>query len=416
MAPNFKQVLSPSSRGGNRRLLAIVGGVVALLIATIAISSIHHKEIPQSVAGKTPTVNPMPGGLNSNPNQDALRQQDMRDQAQHAQQVGQSYTPDLAPGVSTHPPPSDAMLEPDRPHEVGLDGDPMAKRAAPATPTTPPHPAPTVVPSQAVIPVVTQPALAATPVDPQQQKAETALYDRALRDLEGRIEGRPPVTDVLYTTEDLQKANDARQKAASANTASAASQHSAVSAQTILIPAGRGVYAHTVSAINSDLGGNIILEADSGPIAGDRMIATVSRAGGHLNRLIVRVDKIMHHGEVIQTQGTVVAPDTMEAAVASSVDQLYVQRFVLPAAAAFVQGLGQAIETTSNTVGSVGALGNVNYVQSLSLPQQLGVAAGAAANQLNTAMLQQMPNQPRINLAANVNVGVLFLSNVATSH
>ncbi|WP_264996412.1 DotG/IcmE/VirB10 family protein, partial [Kozakia baliensis] len=181
----------------------------------------------------------------------------------------------------------------------------------------------------------------------------------------------------------------------------------------VLIPAGRGIFAHTVTATNSDLSGQIVLEADSGPVAGDRMIASVARAGGHMNRLVLTVQSIEHQGQTLPVQGVVVAPDTMEAAVASSVDQLYLQRFVLPAAAAFVQGLGTALEMTSNTVGSIGGLGNVNYVQKLNFPQQLGVAAGAAASQVNSSMMQQMPTQPRINMAANVNVGVMFLKNVA---
>ena len=44
-----------------------------------------------------------------------------------------------------------------------------------------------------------------------------------------------------------------------------------------------------------------------------------------------------------------VAPDSMEEAVATSIDQHYLERFVLPAAAAFVQGLGQAAVRMSNS-------------------------------------------------------------------
>lgn len=131
-----------------------------------------------------------------------------------------------------------------------------------------------------------------------------------------------------------------------------------------------------------------------------------------MNRLVLAVRSVMHKGQTLSVTGMVVAPRTMEAAVASSVDQLYVERFLLPGAAAFVQGLGSALETTSNTVGSIGGLGNVNYVERLNFPQQLGVAAGQAASQINSALMQQMPTQPRVNLAANVSVGVVFTANV----
>ncbi|WP_239029887.1 DotG/IcmE/VirB10 family protein [Novacetimonas pomaceti] len=232
-------------------------------------------------------------------------------------------------------------------------------------------------------------------------------------DLAGRLDGRFPVTNVLYEKTETGR-EQTKKPAVSPSITSAATANSQTALSRVLVPAGRGIYAHTVSATNSDLGGEIILEADSGPLAGDRMKASVRRAGGHLNRLVVRVDQVFHKNDPtpIQVEGMVVAPDTMEAAVASSVDQLYVERFVLPAAAAFVQGLGQAIEMTSNTTGSIGALGNVNYVQSLNFPQQLGVAAGAAASQVNSALMQQMPTQPRVNLAAQVSVGVIFMSDV----
>ena len=77
------------------------------------------------------------------------------------------------------------------------------------------------------------------------------------------------------------------------------------------------------------------------------MIGNFSKNG--YDRLVVRVSTIEHQGHALDVNGIVVAPDTMETAVASSVDEHYVERFMLPAAAAFVQGLGQAIATTTNT-------------------------------------------------------------------
>ena len=87
------------------------------------------------------------------------------------------------------------------------------------------------------------------------------------------------------------------------------------------------------------------MQADSGPIAGDRMIGIVLAAG---DRLVIHINQIVHHGEAISADGVVIAPDTMEASVASNVDQHYLTRFILPAAAAFVSGPGPGVATTSN--------------------------------------------------------------------
>jgi len=115
----------------------------------------------------------------------------------------------------------------------------------------------------------------------------------------------------------------------------------------VLVPAGRGLYAHTILSVNSDTGGPIVLEGDSGPLAGDRMIGTFSK--NERDRLIVRITTVNHRGQSLDVHGLAIAPDSMETAIASSVDEHYLERFALPAAAAFVSGLGQAIALSNST-------------------------------------------------------------------
>ncbi len=177
----------------------------------------------------------------------------------------------------------------------------------------------------------------------------------------------------------------------------------------ILVPAGRGIYAHPILAVNSDASSPVVLQADSGPIAGDRMIGTFARQN---DRLVIHINTVVHDGENLSADGVVIAPDTMEAAVASNVDQHYLTRFILPAAAAFVAGLGQALATTSNTTAVLSPFGGAAYATHLNFNQQLGVAAGAAAQQVGTVLNQAAPKGPTVSLDANVSVGVMFLSNV----
>ena len=98
----------------------------------------------------------------------------------------------------------------------------------------------------------------------------------------------------------------------------------------------------------------------------------------------------------------------------TSVDQHYLSRFLLPAAAAFIQGLGSAIATTSNTAAVLSPFGGAAYSTHLNLPQQLGVGAGVAAGQIGNALNQAAPKGPTINLAAHVNVGIMFLNDLTT--
>ena len=179
----------------------------------------------------------------------------------------------------------------------------------------------------------------------------------------------------------------------------------------ILIPGGRGVFAHPVLAVNSDLSSDVVFEADTGPIAGDRMKGSFSRQE---ERLVIHLSSLFHGSETIAIDAVVIAPETMEAGVASSVDPHYLKRFILPAAAAFVQGLGQAIATTTNTATVLSPFGGAAFATRLNPTQQLGVAAGVAAGQIGQTLNQAAPRNSTVRLDANVAVGVMFLADVVS--
>jgi intracellular multiplication protein IcmE len=249
--------------------------------------------------------------------------------------------------------------------------------------------------------------------DPQQQTS----YTSAINGLFNQWNGRPPTTDVVLpppqsdpaSTGTASNAGSAGQTGSSAAPSVAADPDPVASATHVIIPAGRGIFAHPILALSSDETSPVVLQADSGPIAGDRMIGNFSREN---DRLIINVYQIIHNGQPIACSGVVIAPDTMQAAVASGVDQHYIARFLLPAAAAFVQGLGNALATTSNTTQVLSPLGGATSSTDLNFHQQLGVAAGAAAGQIGSTLDQDAPKGPTITLDANVAVGVMFISDV----
>ncbi len=174
------------------------------------------------------------------------------------------------------------------------------------------------------------------------------------------------------------------------------------------MPADRGVYAVNKLAVSSDGGGPVIVEAGSGPIAGDRMRGAFEQKG---DRLVVMLTSLTHNGRDIPIQAIVVTPDTMETTVASRVEQHYLERFALPAAAAFVAGLGQAL-AQSNTTSVLSPFGGATGFTRLNLGQQLGVAAGASGAQIGQTLQQSAPKKATVYLDANTPVGVVFLSTV----
>jgi intracellular multiplication protein IcmE len=268
--------------------------------------------------------------------------------------------------------------------------------------------------------VATAPLPHAITVAAQQQNDQQQQFNGAVKDLFSQWDGRVPRTEMVLPPTDAAAGRDGNDPPAPDDTVGGArtrrsvqpSLQPAADTDRVLMPAGRGLYAHPVLALSSDQASPAVFEADSGPIAGDRMIGSFSRQN---DRLIVRINSVIHNGEQISTEGVVISPETMEASVASGVDQHYLTRFILPAAAAFVQGLGQAIATTSNTTAVLSPFGGAATTTNLNIDQQLGVAAGAAAANIGSTLNQAAPKGPTITLDANVAVGVMFLSKV-TAH
>jgi len=351
-------------------------------------------------------VDPLPGGLRSTPEEEALAHQAGSARAQAAFAAGGSFTPPIAASVRVVAPLPEveqvAPQAPVHPHPV-FGGRPRSHPAVvrpvfPAQLVSDPPGVPSPSPSAARV------RLAAAG-DPKADQ----VYSQEIGDLFSQWRGRAPRTDVVLPPAVAKEAPTRGSTADPPEEPAPMPGTPAVAASEILVPAGRGVFAHPILAVNSDQSSPVVLQADSGPIAGDRMIGTLAKQN---DRLVIHINSVIHHGQSLAVDGLVVAPDTMEAGVASNVDQHYLSRFILPAAAAFIQGLGQAIATTSNTATVLSPFGGASYATQLNLKQQTGVAAGVAAGQIGATLNAAAPKGPTVSLDANVAVGVMFLSNV----
>ena len=415
-----------ASSGGPRRVFLIAGGSVLIVATIFGVSTIQTRQSPVSSSGRLPAIDPTPGGVNSNAQQDKLHLVANQAAAERALQAGKSYTPVMAssqayitPRVVSEP------IEPARSVPVIQPAPPPPVAPARTSSPTPAIVTPFMEPLSPVratlVAVPAPPATVAQP--PARTPKEEADLKLALDKMMAGWGGRAPRTDVILPPDDAMAAQAGPQTSSSpqgrrtlaandervaASLSAATSAPSASARQRVLVPAGRGVYAHTILAANSDQQSPVILQADGGPLSGDRMLGSFSR---ERDRLVIRISKVIHNGQEIGAEGIVVAPSTMEVGVASSVDQNYLSRFLLPAAAAFVQGLGQAI-AQSNSTSVVGPLGSVAVQNRLNLDQQLGIGAGVAGAQIGSTLQQSAPRGPTVILDVGSSVGVMFLSSV----
>lgn len=409
-SPRFRMFSGAGSAGPRR--LALMGGVAAVVLCAAGVVLMHgHRERQPSHVAPLPDVNALPGGMHSNSYYNQLATAQAQQQAETAAAKGQSSVAPIPAGVPVQTvvavPPTQTQSRPQRTFARPAPPAHLEREVAYTSPVEK-QPAPTQ-------PTPTQP----TPEQRREGQLYAAAVDSLLSDWGN---GPAPATQVYLDPNKMGSGESGRgprgqaqteaQPASTSRSGYGRSAASATPPPTVLIPAGNGVYARTKLEANSDTGGPVVVTAESGPIAGDDMTGTFSRRG---NRLVVALNSItLQNGEQQSIDALVIAPDSMETAVASSVDPHIMSRFVLPVAAAFVAGLGQAIEQSNATV-AVSPFGGYTAQNHLNFNQQLGVAAGTAGAQMQNFLLQDRPNGPTVKLAAGVNVGVIFLKPLTAS-
>ena len=404
--PAITSRFNGAGSAGPRRLLFIGGGAAATAGVVLVAAFVGSDPVPTpSRPGRLPPSDPIPGGPVSNPYQQAVALRSNQEAASAALKSGQSYTSQInASREYAEIKPTRALLT-QRP-------DPPEAPPAPAPVPKPSPPQPRAV--HAVASAAGRPV--AQRVQANAGSGEDPRYKQAIDRLLNSWVARPPQTQIRMPPEasDTQAEASARNGRntgglAEASATPVSANVGPLAHQRVLVPAGRGVRGHTITASNSDVPSPIVIEADTGPIAHQRLIGSFTKFDDYM---IIKVDRMSYNGHEVQVDGVVVAPDTMEAGVASSVDQHYLSRFILPGAAAFVSGLGQAFALSNSTV-VAGPLGGATALQRLNLGQQLGVGAGVAASRLGQTLEQSAPKGSTVKVDRGASVGIMFLRDVS---
>jgi len=377
--------------GGSARLRAPLG-IAALVVVLLAVYWFYQRPAsPASTVTPTPGLDPKPGDANNNDYLRGLAIDKAHRDADAARAAGQTTTPDMRA--------ADSMPNVQPPAVVS----PQAQTKAPAAP--------------AAAPAFNAGQQGGQHNDKEDQAAKEAqrAYREAMVALMAGWGSKASARSVEITPEEMAKrAEQAAQARADAGQATAANAGNSGGAaagrpKRVVMPAFRWVTGRTKLATNSDSGGPVVAEITSGPLAGDRVKGTAQK---HEDRLTVTMNELNLQDErTVPVNAMLMAPDSKETAIASDVDHHYVPRIVLPTLAAGIQGLGQALALSGSSVfsGPYGASQNYNTFNG---GQLAGIAAGTAAGQANQVLQQQTPKQSTVNLAAEVDVGIMFLAPV----
>ena len=179
------------------------------------------------------------------------------------------------------------------------------------------------------------------------------------------------------------------------------------------IAAGRGFYARTLYAVNSDYPGPVLLELLEPPLAGAVVSGTFARAG---ERLALRLSRLEHRERSLPVDAWAVGLDCACYGVEGEVDRHWFSRVLLPAAASFAEGFLDAISRPEETVivnGDVlgpGVLGPRVRYERRAAETRDAVHAGiaTAARAAGEVLLEDAPDGPTVRIPRDTELVVVF--------
>ncbi|MDD9899767.1 MAG: hypothetical protein OXT65_02165 [Alphaproteobacteria bacterium] len=179
----------------------------------------------------------------------------------------------------------------------------------------------------------------------------------------------------------------------------------------VIVPAGKIVYAQTLTELNSDIPGPALATILSGPFRGGRALGEMSVEDDFI---VITFSRIVKDDVIYSIDGIALDETTTLPAHQTDIDHHYFARIVLPAASKFLEGYTESLAetgtTTTTTAGGGVATGTPEPSNRESLYDGLTEASGVVSEILT----EDKPDGPTIKVARGTTMGILFLNSVTT--
>ncbi len=176
---------------------------------------------------------------------------------------------------------------------------------------------------------------------------------------------------------------------------------------TIILPAGKIEYAQMMLEANSDIPGPVVAMIASGTFNGGKLLGKFTRKDDYL--VITFTTLVTKKGTSVPINAYAVDPKSSLTGVATDVDHRYFRRVILPAAAKFIEGLGDAYAQTTTTT-SQSSSSTVTSSQKMNTKQQFGKGVSEAASSMSDILDEDAKKtEPLVIVAAGTAIGVLFM-------
>ncbi len=178
----------------------------------------------------------------------------------------------------------------------------------------------------------------------------------------------------------------------------------------VLIPAGNIEYAQLITEANSDIEGPILAHLASGPLAGARLLGSFKTEDEFL---VLSFDIIVIDGISHSTEAVALNPETTSIGLATDVDHRYFKRIILPAAAAFVEGMGEAISETNQTTVVVDGGAAVSSEEELDTREEFFKGFQKSSEKIGELLDEEAEEtEILIRVEAGTPIGLLFIDPV----
>ncbi|MDE0050788.1 MAG: hypothetical protein OXO52_13450 [Rhodospirillales bacterium] len=169
------------------------------------------------------------------------------------------------------------------------------------------------------------------------------------------------------------------------------------------VPAGTGLYARTMYAVDSDYPGPVLLEILEPPLAGAVASGAFTLVG---ERLTLRLSRLEYRGRSYGVDAWAAGLDCACYGVDGEVDSHWFERVLLPASVRFAEGFLTALSRQRETV----IVGDGVRYERLDASTREAVHAGlaTAARTAGDVLLENAPDGPSVRIARDTGLVVVF--------
>ena len=174
------------------------------------------------------------------------------------------------------------------------------------------------------------------------------------------------------------------------------------------IAAGRGLYARTLYAVNSDYPGPVLLELLEPPLAGAVVAGAFGRVG---ERLTLRLSRLEYRGRSVPVDAWAVGLDCACYGIEGEVDRHWFARVLLPGAVRFAEGFLDAISRADETVivnGDVLGPGVRYERRAAETRDAVNAGLAVAARTAGDVLLEDAPDGPTLRIPRDTELVVVF--------